>query len=93
MKSFYNTTLEAFTEADEYDKIANAQEQQILSFAIANPHDVFSSETCRVLFSDKTPTTSIRRAICNLKRDGKLEIVGKTAGSYGRMIFTYRLVK
>jgi len=57
-----------------------------------HPDEVFSSEEIGSLFHPNTPITSIRRAICNLKKEGIIEVVGKKNGQFNRPIFTYQYI-
>lgn len=98
MSSFNNTTGEDNKSLEVSETKAIRQEDKILKYFKEHPDMALSSEHIwhNVYLSDlmnNTPLTSCRRAICNLVRDGHLSICGKTLGSYGKAIFTYKFIK
>lgn len=87
---YYNTTLEQFG-VDKYTiKTAN-QEKKILTYMVEHPFSSVTSEDLSNIFPAKTPSTSIRRALCDLKREGKISICGNRIGQYNRPIFEYAI--
>ena len=92
VKYFYNSTKVANPDLSNYTNIAMEQQNTILNFAKNNPDITFSSEDVARLFPNNTPITSIRRAVCNLKKEGHLIVVGRTLGSFNRPIFAYKFV-
>tara|TARA_R110002020_G_scaffold221997_2_gene430306 strand:- start:5309 stop:5584 length:276 start_codon:yes stop_codon:yes gene_type:complete len=89
--SYYNTTNLKGDELKTSHKKTISQEQKILEIfknhqIPLSPTDIFSN------FFKKTPLTSIRRALSNLTRDGKLEKISKKKiGSYGKPEHCWRL--
>jgi hypothetical protein len=54
-----------------------------------HPNKDFTSEDMAGLFPPKTPITSIRRAVCNLKKRGEIIVFAKRKGMFNRNIFVY----
>lgn len=90
----YNTNNETGETLLESKEKAQRQEDCIMryfmmrTFTILNcaPHDL------EFLFNPKVPITSIRRALTNLKKEGKLRKTDfKVMGTYGRMVHTWQL--
>lgn len=82
MKNFFNTTKENGTLLIEFDKLAEKQENEILSLfqqkQSLTPSDV-------LVLTDNILLTSIRRSITNLTKKGKLiKSDEKKVGIYGR---------
>ena len=92
MTSFYNTTVEHGKPLSEYTALALDQERKIMAYLKRNPNKAFTTEDVLFLFPQVTPITSVRRAVCNLKKAGKIVIVDKAMGSYKRPIFVYQYV-
>jgi hypothetical protein len=92
MISFYNTTFEKGKDLSGYFELAKEQEKKILLYLKNHPDTQFTSEDVAFLFSPVTPITSIRRAVCNLKKSGRIAVVDKAMGSYKRPIFVYQYV-
>lgn len=89
-RSFYNTTGEDEGTSEHYADLAAKQEKIILTHVKKTPEIPFTSEDLMGLFSEKTPLTSVRRAVCNLKTKGELVVIGKKKGTlYNRKIFVY----
>ena len=89
--SYYNTTNLKRDELKTSHKKTISQEQKILE--IFKNHQIPLSPTDLYLnFFDKTPITSIRRALSNLTKDGKLEkTLLMKIGSYGKAEHCWRL--
>lgn len=89
--SYYNTTNLEKEALKKCRKAVVSQEKKILEIfknhqIPLSPTDIFSN------FFKKTPLTSIRRALSNLTRDGKLEKISKMKiGSYGKLEHCWRL--
>tara|TARA_R110000803_G_scaffold210568_1_gene282698 strand:+ start:14204 stop:14500 length:297 start_codon:yes stop_codon:yes gene_type:complete len=87
---YYNTTNESGDTLNEYNKKAYTQEQYIYKLIKELTEDEgYFSTTASVLSEldifEKTPITSIRRAITNLVDEEKLVYTGeKRIGIYGR---------
>ena len=92
--TYHNTTFEEFAEVNLFEGVCDRQESLILQYArnLPYPQTQFSCETLRPLFPASVPITSIRRAVCNLKNEGLVCVVGKVPGEYGRNIFLYEVV-
>lgn len=90
-KVYFDTTGE---NKPEYHKIAQTQNDKILSFFQKYPYKCISASTIQLngVLEENTPITSIRRALNCLERDFKIQKVGKSEGFYGRMEFTYKLI-
>ena len=88
---YYNTTNLKGDELKTSQKKTVSQEQKILEIfknhqIPLSPTDIFSN------FFKKTPLTSIRRALSNLTRDGKLEKTSKKKlGMYGKYEHCWKL--
>jgi hypothetical protein len=90
VKSFHNTTGETGTTLDDFVVQAEEQEERILEYVTKHPNLQFTSENLEYLFPGNTPLTSIRRAVCNLKRKGEVRVVGKSLGKFNRPIYLYQ---
>ncbi len=84
--SYYNTTNAEGRELIEHEHKAKSQELKILRFFMQQGMLGFTpSKIRRKVFSDKTPVTSVRRALSNLTKAGDLVKTGsKSEGDYGR---------
>ena len=97
--SFHNTTSETLHRLRRYRDRALSQDERLLAYFM----DAFNAEGRYVLltptaalervFTKSVPITSVRRALSNLTRDGKLETSGKVMGPYGRPEHYWRLVE
>lgn len=95
--SFYNTTNETGERLADYQHKAETQDEAILRvFRYADkvhPKGLTPSEA-HELAGLKSPITSIRRAITNLTKDGKLQKTDdKREGPFGRPEYVWRLVE
>ena len=86
MKDFYNTNKTMGQELSEVKSTAQKQQQNIIQFFNMNPERAFTpSDIHRKIFTNKTPITSVRRAITNLTDAGRLFKTNLTRrGPYGR---------
>jgi hypothetical protein len=89
-KVFYNTTGEVGTTLADFTVAAEEQQARILEYARKNPDLIFTSEDLAFLFKPNTPITSIRRAVCNLKKVKEIHVVGKKMGVFNHPIFAYQ---
>ena len=89
---YYNTNKESGETLEKSQVKTTSQEDKIYeyfktiqSYYVA-PHQLVG------LLSNNTPITSIRRAITNLERAGKLIKTDKMImGNYGKMVHTWKL--
>lgn len=89
----YNTTHEQDKKLKEYEVKTETQEDKVLAFFQANsekhfaPHQILES-----VFCSNVPPTSVRRAITNLTKSGKLYKTDvKVEGQFGRPCYTWML--
>jgi len=92
---YYNTNKESGETLLKSRDKARSQEKEIVrilekwikngrGWSVA-PHEL-------LLYFDNVPLTSIRRAITNLEKDGKLEKTDRMVkGTYGKMVHTWKL--
>jgi hypothetical protein len=96
---FHNTTDEPEEIRKDYELKAGSQDALVYEFfrsirAAHAPTMVWDSLISQGLISEKTPLTSIRRAISNLARAGLLVKTSvKMQGNYGRLENTWRFLK
>jgi len=94
---YYNTNRESGETLAKSQATTVSQEEKIYEYfqtrtrlGLAEnvaPHDLIVS-----LFPDNTPITSIRRAITNLEKAGKLAKTDfMVMGIYGKMVHTWRI--
>jgi len=90
---YYNTNKETGQTLVKSRAKAQSQEDCILSYfkgvapLLRAPHDL------EFLFDHKVPITSIRRALTNLEKVGKLlKTDFMVMGTYGKMVHTWELV-
>lgn len=92
MGSYYNTTRATGQRLLEFHKKAETQEDKLYDFLVKRPYHWFTPESLRLLvFSQKTPITSIRRALTNLNYKGKIvrSDTVNALGEYGHPVHTY----
>jgi hypothetical protein len=89
-KVFYNTTGEVGTTLADFTVAAEEQQARILEYAKKNRDLIFTSEDLAFLFRPNTPITSIRRAVCNLKKAKEIQVVGRKMGMFNHPIFAYQ---
>jgi len=92
MKDYYNTNKEYGEELDTSKERALRQQNRILSYFQTFPTESFSpQDVWAALYDNKTPITSVRRAITNLTAAGKLRKTDtmKTS-SYGKRCHTWQ---
>lgn len=94
MKSFCNTVEATGAQLELFQARAVTQEAQILAFFARYGKDAFTpAEVYHALFyASNVPLTSVRRAITNLTKQGKLyKTTEQTAGRYGIKNHKWRL--
>ncbi len=95
MEPFYNTINIKGVDIAEAVKVAMSQDDKILFFLKRNPDKLFTPfDIHDTLFDSKTPITSIRRAMTNLTKSGKIEKVDKQEmEKFGKPNYQWRLAK
>ena len=89
---FYNTVNLEGTELKTARRRATRQEDIILAFFQTWPYAHFSPYEVWNVFKDDMLITSVRRAITDLKNEGKLEKTDiKVPGPYGMPNYAYRV--
>ncbi len=98
MQNYFNTTNESGQQLQKYQNQALAQDVRLLAYFNA-AYDTTGqyvrltpTNALILVFSKKVPITSIRRALSNLTRDGKLMKDGMAKGPYGKPEHYWRLV-
>ena len=93
MNNYYNTPKLTGYELQTEEQHASNQEEIIMQLFKENPSlDFTPDEVWRTLGLFNTPITSIRRAITNLTKKGKLMKTNvQRTGGYGKKNFTWRL--
>jgi Fe2+ or Zn2+ uptake regulation protein len=93
--AYYNTTRETGDQLKLFVKRAKRQDEKMLEFLRKHPNKRYTPEALRLwVFGEdtKTPITSVRRALTNLKDRG-LVVKSETAdgiGDYGNHVHTWR---
>ncbi len=99
MHSYHNTTNVSGDQLARYQDKALSQDQRLLAYfkLVYNSGGGYIQLTPTMarqnIFSNKVLITSVRRALSNLTRDGKLRMSGQTKGPYGRPEHYWRLVE
>ena len=90
---YYNTTRSAGGELRRFKGKAANQAQKILNyFREFEPFGYTPSEICRLVFRDKVPLTSVRRAMTDLTSARFLTKTDEQKrGPYGRPEYVWRL--
>ena len=89
---YYNTTNLKGDELKTSQKKAVSQEQKLLEIFKNHQIPLSPTEVRRNFTSPFAPLTSIRRALSNLTRDGKLEKTSKKKlGMYGKLEHCWKL--
>lgn len=97
--SYHNTTNVQGQLLNRYQDKALSQDERLLEYfeqAHRNGGDYIlltPSVALILVFSGSVPITSVRRALSNLTRDGKLRTSGQAKGPYGRAEHYWRLVE
>ena len=91
---YYNTTNEKGDKLKEYKEKAKSQQQIILEFLKEHPDKKYTSaDLHRILFWNKSPITSVRRVMSDLKKDDIVEKLNSRApGNYGRDNCLWKLI-
>jgi len=88
---YHNTTESTQPELGKYREKAASQEELIL-YAFKTLRKGTPSEVNQRVFANRTPITSVRRALTNLTNSGELVKTDKQVkGPYGRPEFEWRL--
>lgn len=91
MKSYHNTTDITGRELDQYESKAKTQEERILEWFTFYEQAATPSRIHRLVLND-APITSVRRAMTNLTKQGKLEQTPfKRRSPYGRPEYVWQL--
>ena len=89
---YYNTTNLKGDELKTSQKKTASQEQKVLKIFNKYQIPLSPTEVYRNFTSSNAPLTSIRRALSNLTRDGKLEKTSKKKlGMYGKYEHCWKL--
>ena len=90
---YHNTNRETGDTLTRSRLQACSQEHAILSLFIRRPAQCLSpDDVSRILFADKVPITSVRRAITELTKDGVLiKTRHMKTGRYGKQTHTWML--
>lgn len=90
---YYNTNSESGPVLKTYYKAAEKQDDLVLSLFTSNPDKEMTAEYVHeVLFTTKTPLTSVRRSVNTLEADGRIQRTGNLVrGNFGRPVNTYKL--
>ena len=93
MRDYYNTNRLSGDELGSAISAAQSQQDMILAHFRNHPFKKFAPhEVLNILFNERTPITSIRRAITNLEKDGHLiKTNHRIKGEYGAPVHTWRL--
>jgi len=90
--SYFNTNKETGATLAASKKKAKSQEDIILAYARKNPGWIFSPSMVQNVVLSNAPLTSIRRAITNLTKRGKLEKTNmQVMGIYGKKEYCWTL--
>ncbi len=99
MHNYFNTTNESGSQLLKYQDKALSQDQRLLAY-FEESYDINGdyllltpTAALNRVFNNSVPITSVRRALSNLTRDGKLRTSGKAMGPYGRPEHYWRLVE
>ena len=92
MKNHYhNTTDSNNPDLGTYENKARSQEELILDW-FNQGRAATPSMVCRIVFRNRVPLTSVRRALSNLTKQFKLEKSDiQREGQYGRPEYVWRL--
>lgn len=89
---YYNTTNLKGDELKTSQKKTVSQEQKILDIFKKHQVPLSPTDVYRNFAPPYAPLTSIRRALSNLTKDGKLEKTSKmTMGNYGKLEHCWKL--
>lgn len=93
-RSYFQTTLISEEKARSQNIKNISQENKILDFFSLFPSATVTAEDIqeKAILHPRTPITSIRRALCNLERKGKIQRVRETTGRYNMPIGVYGVI-
>ncbi len=90
--TYFNTTHVEGEQLDLYKEQAVSQEDEILHFFRRRPDELYSRESLHKVVLVGAPTSSLCRALSNLKDSGDLVKTGQQVrGQYGRPVYCWRL--
>ena len=91
--NYFNTTQETGNILRIYQNKAGKQDDLIHDLFRANPEKELTPEyVLEVLFTSKTPLTSVRRSFNTLEKEGLITKTGiQVNGNYGRKVNVYKL--
>ncbi len=89
---YFNTTNEQGESLKEAVNQAINQQERIVEFFKANKgREMTPVEVADSIFNDRTPLTSVRRAMTNASKNGLLvQTEKKKKGAYGRMNYCWK---
>ncbi len=88
---YYNTTSETGGKLELHRASTTTQLQRILALFQTMPERSIHAWQIQTCLGSKTPITSVRRAISDLAKEGKLICTGSVyAGPYQRKTYTYK---
>ncbi len=99
MQHYHNTTNESGRQLLRYQNKALAQDVRVLAYfelqynSSGNYVLLTPTAALQRVFNNSVPITSVRRALSNLTRAGKLRTSGTAKGPYGRPEHYWRLVE
>jgi len=90
--TYYNTNKESGETLTSSQGNTQSQENCILTYFRGGTYALSAPHNLEFLFDYKVPITSIRRALSNLEKGGKLIKTDKMVmGNYGKMVHTWRI--
>jgi hypothetical protein len=93
-QSYYNTTSKEGEQLEISTEKAKSQEELVLDLFQKNEYHNFTPFEVLESLGLKAPVTSIRRAMTNLTKAGKLRKLDiKRRGDYGEPNYTWQLVR
>jgi hypothetical protein len=88
--NYHNTTNEGGEQLEAFKEKAKTQDQEVLRF-IKDQFVCSPSYVWKMLYHQSVPLTSVRRAITNLTKEGKLmKTQSKAVGPYGRPEYCWK---
>ena len=89
---YHNTTESTGHQLRRYQGKAKSQEDQILEWFKTYGRQATPSKLCKLIYYNRVPITSVRRAFTNLTVAGKLTKTNRQKkGPYGRPEFLWKL--
>ncbi len=99
--AYHNSTNVSGKQLDRYEDAALSQEERLLAYfedvrTVNGNHILLTpASALELVFTNSVPITSVRRALSNLTRDGKLYKSESPvmSGQYGRPVHYWRLIE